>query len=172
MKKLLAIMVLMAGAWMTMAQGEEDMEKRNPKAKEKIQAARIALISEKLKLTPAQAEKFWPIYHEFTEQRKELRKQFRQAERNPEAGKTQAEHEKALLNLSLQLKQQNVDLEKKYSERLLHVISAQQLLTLPKAEEEFRKMLIQRLQDKQELRGQRRENMRNRLEERQNEKNN
>lgn len=172
MKKLLAIMVLMGGTWMALAQDDADLEKQNPKAQEKIQAARIALISEKLKLTPAQAEKFWPIYREFTEQRMELRKQFRQAERNPDAGKTQADREKALLNLSLQLKQQNVDLEKKYSERLLNIISAQQLLTLPKAEEEFRRMLIQRLQDRQELRDQRRENMRNRLEQRQREKNN
>ncbi len=172
MKQLLALLIMMASAWATFAQEDTDLEKQNPKAQEKIQAARIALISEKLKLTPAQAEKFWPIYREFSEQRMELRKQFRQAERNPEAGKTQAEREKALLNLSLQLKQQNVDLEKKYSDRLLNIISAQQLLTLPKAEEEFRRMLIQRLQDRQEMREQRKENMRNRLEQRQREKNN
>jgi hypothetical protein len=43
---------------------------------------------------------------------------------------------------------------------------------VPNAEEEFRRMLIQRLQDRQELRDQRRENMRNRLEQRQREKNN
>lgn len=172
MKKLLVIGAVLINSLLVLAQGEPDLEKQDPKAREKIQAARIALISEKLKLTPAQAEKFWPIYREFSEQRMELRKQFRQAERNPEAGKTQAEREKALLNLGLQLKQQNVDLEKKYSERLLNIISTQQLLTLPKAEEEFRRMLIQRLQDRQELRDQRRENMRNRLEQRQREKNN
>jgi hypothetical protein len=66
-------------------------------------------------------------------------------------------------------------LEKNYSERLLKVISAQQLLTLPKAEEEFRRMLLQRLQDREDLREMKRENrenIRNRLEQRAREKNN
>jgi len=55
------------------------------------------------------------------------------------------------------------------------VISAQQLLTLPKAEEEFRRMLLQRLQDREDLREMKRENrenIRNRLEQRAREKNN
>jgi hypothetical protein len=55
---------------------------------------------------------------------------------------------------------------------LLNVISAQQLLALPKAEKEFTRMLMQRLQDRQEMREQRREIMKNRIEQRQREKNN
>ena len=154
---------------------ENPIEKQDPKNLEKIQAARIALISEKLKLTPAQAEKFWPVYREFTENRMELRKQFRDAERNQDVAKPKADRDQELLKLGLQLKQQNVDLEKNYSERLLKVISAQQLLTLPKAEEEFRRMLLQRLQDREDMREMRkesRENIRNKLEQRAREKNN
>ena len=154
---------------------ENPVEKQDPKNLEKIQAARIALISEKLKLTPAQAEKFWPVYREFTENRMELRKQFRDAERNQDATKPKADRDQELLKLGLHLKQQNVDLEKNYSDRLLKVISAQQLLTLPKAEEEFRRMLLQRLQDREDMREMRREsreNVRNKLEQRAREKNN
>jgi hypothetical protein len=33
-------------------------------ARQKIESARIALITERLGLTPEQAEKFWPIYNE------------------------------------------------------------------------------------------------------------
>lgn len=168
MKKILIIGLVLLNGFRALAQEDPELDKQDSKAQEKIQAARIALISEKLKLTPAQAEKFWPIYREFTEQRKELRKQFRQAERNPDPSKTQAEREQALLKLSLQLKQQNLDLEKKYSERLLNVISAQQLLALPKAEEQFRRELMRRIQERQEIRGQRR----NRLEQREQGKNN
>ncbi len=158
-----------------LAAQENPVEKQNPKNLEKIQAARIALISEKLKLTPAQAEKFWPVYREFTENRMELRKQFRDAERNQDVTKPKADRDQELLRLGFQLKQQNVDLEKNYSERLLKVISAQQLLTLPKAEEEFRRMLLQRLQDREDMREMRkesRENIRNKLEQRAREKNN
>ena len=41
----------------------------SPEARRKIQAARIALISERLGLTPEQAEKFWPVYREFSQKR-------------------------------------------------------------------------------------------------------
>ncbi|MFM7487321.1 MAG: Spy/CpxP family protein refolding chaperone [Cytophagales bacterium] len=171
MNKLLIWIIMMGLAYPLFSQ-DTDLDRQDPKARDKIQAARIALISEKLKLTPAQAEKFWPIYREFTEQRADLRKQFREAERNQDVNKTKADREQRLIRLGLELKQQNVDLEKKYSERLLNVISAQQLLTLPKAEQEFTRILMQRLQERQEMREQRQEMMKNRMEQRQREKNN
>jgi hypothetical protein len=175
MKKILLYTLFLAGSLSVGAQESETQEKQDPKNREKINAARIALISEKLKLTPAQAEKFWPVYREFTEQRMALRKQFREAEQHQDAAKPKADRDQELIKLGLQLKQQNLDLEKNYSDRLLKVISAQQLLTLPKAEEEFRRMLLQRLQDRQDMRDMRRENrdnIRNKLEQRAREKNN
>ena len=171
MRKLLVWLMMMGAAYTTFGQ-DPDLDKQDPKVREKIQSARIALISEKLKLTPAQAEKFWPIYREFAEQRAELRKQFREAERTQDPNKTKADREQRLIRLGLELKQQNVDLEKKFSERLLNVISAQQLLTLPKAEQEFTRILMQRLQERQEMREQRQEMIKNRMEQRQREKNN
>jgi hypothetical protein len=171
MKKLFILIVALVSNFVIHGQ-ETELDRQDPKVREKILAARIALISEKLNLTPSQAEKFWPIYREFAEQRADLRKQFRDAERNQDVNKTKADREQALIKLGLELKQKNVDLEKMYSERLLNVISAQQLLALPKAEKEFTRMLMQRLQDRQEIREQRREIMKNRIEQRQREKNN
>jgi hypothetical protein len=178
MKKLLLYITLLASSLGVIAQDnvpDKAQEKQDLKNKDKINAARIALISEKLKLTPAQAEKFWPVYREFTEHRMELRKQFREAERNQDATKPKADRDQELIKLGHQLKQQNLDLEKNYSDRLLKVISAQQLLTLPKAEEEFRRLLLQRLQDREDMRELRRENRDNarlKLEQRAREKNN
>lgn len=171
-KRLIPILFFMCALT---AMAQDTPEKQDPKTLEKINAARIALISEKLKLTPEQAEKFWPIYREFTEHRMELRKQLREAERTQDPSKPKPERDQELVKLALHLKQQNVDLEKNYSERLLKVISAQQLLTLPKAEEEFRRMLLQRLQEREDLREMRRENrenLRQKLEQRTREKNN
>jgi hypothetical protein len=175
MKRLLVFTLFLISAIAGFSQDTDATEKVDPKNREKFNAARIALISEKLKLTPEQAEKFWPVYREFTENRMALRKQFREAERNQDPSKPKNDRDQELIKLGHLLKQQNLDLEKKYSDRLLKVISAQQLLTLPKAEEEFRKMLLQRLQDRQDLRDQRketRENIRHKLEQRGREKNN
>jgi hypothetical protein len=175
MKRLFLYALLLVGTWSAHAQDVSVPENQDQKTVDKINAARIALISEKLKLTPAQAEKFWPVYREFTEQRMALRKQFRDAERHQDANKTKADRDQELIKLGHQLKQQNLDLEKSYSDRLLKVISPDQLLTLPKAEQEFRKMLLQRIQDRQDMRDQRRENrdnIRNKLEQRARDKNN
>ncbi|NOS92233.1 MAG: hypothetical protein HOP30_09950 [Cyclobacteriaceae bacterium] len=175
MNKLLIPILFLMCALTSVAQDDLPQEKQDPKNLEKIQAARIALISEKLKLTPEQAEKFWPIYREFTEHRMELRRQLRDAERTQDPSKPKPERDQELIKLALQLKQQNVDLEKNYSERLLKVISARQLLTLPKAEEEFRRMLLQRMQEREdlkEMRRENRENLRQKLEQRSREKNN
>jgi hypothetical protein len=169
MKKLIIYILFLASIEQIVAQDALDDEKQQPKNIEKINAARIALISEKLQLTPEQAEKFWPIYREFREQRQELRNKYRSAERTQDIAKPKAERDQELIQLGFELKQQIIDLEKKYSERLLKVISAQQLLALPKAEEEFRRMLLQRLQDRKDMREMRmeqRENRRNRLEQR------
>ncbi|MCE2994772.1 MAG: hypothetical protein ACK5RG_09595 [Cyclobacteriaceae bacterium] len=174
MKRLLTTILICVSLIGVSAQ-DNPTEKQDPKTLEVINRTRIALISEKLKLTPEQAEKFWPIYREFTEHRMELRKQLREAERTQDPAKPKPERDQELIKLALQLKQQNVDLEKNYSERLLKVISAQQLLTLPKAEEEFRRMLLQRLQEREDLREMRRENrenLRQKLEQRTREKNN
>lgn len=175
MKKLLIYAFFLLGTLNVYSQDASIPENQDPKMAEKINAARIALISEKLKLTPAQAEKFWPVYREFTEQRMALRKQLRDAERHQDPAKAKTDRDQELIKLGHLLKQQNLDLEKTYSDRLLKVISAEQLLTLPKAEQEFRKMLLQRIQDRQDLREQRREsrdNIRNKLEQRAREKNN
>jgi hypothetical protein len=37
----------------------------NGQRQEKIQALKIAFITQKLKLTPAEAEKFWPVYNQY-----------------------------------------------------------------------------------------------------------
>ena len=134
---------------------------RDPKAREKIEAARIAVITNKLGLTPEQAEKFWPIYREFTEKRQEMRKEFKSEQDKAGTAGLSPEQQQKLVDLGLQLKQRELDLEKNYSGRLLKVISADQMLRLRPAEKEFQRMLVQQLQQRRAMQ-ERRENLRDR----------
>src|SRR6478735_12646756 len=113
MKKIIIILVGFFIAASAFAQDEEPVVK-DPKAQEKIKAARIAFITERLGLTPAEAEKFWPVYREFSLKREELRKQFRENRKNPDPNKTVEQNEKDALELGLNLKQRELDLEKEY----------------------------------------------------------
>ena len=48
------------------------------KRKEKVEALKRSFYSEKLELTPAEAEKFWPIYNEFAKKEQEMKKASRE----------------------------------------------------------------------------------------------
>ena len=148
MKKIayiLLLMLIISPAW-----SQTDSPPRpDPKAQEKIKAARITFITERLGLTPAEAERFWPIYREFSMKREELRLQFDQARKTADPVKPQEQHEKELIELGLQLKQRELDLEKEYSGRILNVLPAQKLMALKTAEDDFRRLLIQQIQQRQ-----------------------
>jgi hypothetical protein len=136
-----------------MAQDEE-MPVRDPKSMEKIKAARIAYITEKLGLTPAEAEKFWPIYNEFDKKREEIKLEARLARKNPDPAKSEEENQKAAIAKQHEFRQKELDLEKDYSNKLLNVVSAQKVMTLPKTERDFRTILLRRMQQQQALKEQ------------------
>jgi hypothetical protein len=151
------IITLLVGLFMMGAvfAQEEEPVKPDQNAQEKIKAARIAFITERLGLTPAEAEKFWPVYREFSVKRDELRQQYRENRKNPDPKKTPEENEKESLELGLKLKQHELDLEKEYSGKLLNVVPAQKVMALRKAETDFRRILIDQIQKRQTLQQQR-----------------
>jgi hypothetical protein len=118
----------------------------------KVEAARIALITERLELTPEQAEKFWPVYREYVAKRQELRREYMAARRNVNGKEISEEESRKLLEKGLQLKERQVALDKTYSERLNNVITNRQILQLRRAEEDFRQMLLERLERRRDAR--------------------
>lgn len=138
---------------------DEEVTLQDPKARERIEAARIGLISERLGLTPEQAERFWPIYREFNQKRSEMIGEFRTAQREAGPNANDPEKQKELVELGLKIKQRQLDLEKDYSRRMMDVISAQQVLSLRNAEKEFQRMILNQLQQRRDMQ-QRKENLR------------
>jgi hypothetical protein len=170
MKKLIYIFIACWIGVTVQAQDADEAPQQNANAKEKIQAARIGLITQRLGLTPEQAEKFWPIYNEFTQKRTDLRQQYKSAERNINPNNPDPKQQQALVDLGFKIKQDELTLEKAYYGRLTSVISAQQMLNLHQAERDFRNIIINMLNNRR-LQQQRKENFRDknmRLRERKN----
>jgi hypothetical protein len=159
-KIIIIVFILLTGKY-AFGQDETEPIQKDPKAMEKIQALRTAYISERLNLTPEQAEKFWPIYHEFTQERAKLRQEFKAAQRTVTTDNQDPKTQQNLVNLGLEIKQKELNLEKDYSGRLLNVINAQQVMSLRKAEQGFRELLINQLQQRRTMQ-QRKENFRDR----------
>ncbi len=120
-------------------------------ANAKIEAARIALITERLNLTPDQAEKFWPIYKEYTNKRRDINQQFRSQVGNVDPNSVSDEEAKKLVQMQLEKKQQELNLEKQYSERILNVISTRQMVSLRKAEQDFKILLMEKIKQRQQM---------------------
>ena len=149
MKQLITISVIMISCY-------THTQSQNREAREKIQAARIALITERLELTPDQAEKFWPIYNEYNDKRKDLARQYKAEKDNLDMNTASEQEKKELLDLGLEIKEKSIALEKEYSDLLLEVISADQIIALRKAESDFRKMVLEQLQKRRNERQERR----------------
>lgn len=117
---------------------------------QKIENAKIGLITNRLNLTPEQSQQFWPVYNEFDDRKKEIRKQMRKLV--VETNTLTTPDEKILANIkeTLNLQQKEVDLEREYMNKFLKVVNVRQLAELYKAEQMFTQMLIQRLNRKQQ----------------------
>lgn len=98
--------------------------------KEKVEALKIAFISEKLSLTPDQAQKFWPTYNQFNDEMKTLRQTYKPS---PES--------KLTADQTIEFDQKKLDLKKKYKVQFETILGKEKVNTLYNLEEEFRQKM-------------------------------
>ncbi|MEY3678414.1 MAG: hypothetical protein RI924_555 [Bacteroidota bacterium] len=110
---------------------------------EKLEAAKIGFLTQKLDLSTKEAEKFWPVYNQYQKEMREVAKE-RMAKRRAE---DQASAEERL-NEQLEAESRVLDLRKKYTREFNKVISTEKVLRLFEAEKQFRQELIKRMQER------------------------
>lgn len=122
------------------ARAQDDLSGR-----EKIESAKIGMITNRLNLTTDQAPQFWAIYNEYNGKKQELNRRVRQLNNEPSRNNLNNDQ---LLNGLREVnatKQKIADLDDEYMSRFLKVISPAQLAELYKTEQVFNKMLLQQL---------------------------
>ncbi|RSK43549.1 hypothetical protein [Hymenobacter perfusus] len=124
----------------THAQGGQRRQERLSQ----LENARIAYLTEQVALTPDQAQKFWPLYNEFTAKRRDLSRRLRQLRPANTDGLSDQQIRESL-NQSFVLRQQEITLEKEYFERFQRVISVRQVGRLALAERQFTKEVLKRV---------------------------
>ena len=145
MKKLLIIVFVFVFA-ATIAQAQNN----NRSAQEKLEAARIALITERLSLSPQQAQTFWPLYNEYAEQRRQIQREYRSSRQGLDINSLTEDQQRSLIKGRMEEKQRQLNLENQYAEQLMGVINARQMMSLKKAEDDFRSMIIRRIEQRQQ----------------------
>jgi hypothetical protein len=118
--------------------------------KEKLKAHKIAFITDRLQLTPAEAEKFWPVYNEHEAFMQSLQKDFRKAHPfEPEDIETMKDSEaNALIEDHIRHEQQMLDQRKAFLAKLQGVIPPKKILMLMEAEKDFRVEVVKRVSGK------------------------
>ena len=112
-----------------------------PGKQDKIEALKVSFITEKVNLTPNEAQSFWPLYNEYNDKIRFARKNFRQQYNNVSDFKTDKEADD-YLNAEMKLRQTEVDLQKEYFDKFKKILGSKKTGLLKKAEEEFKKEII------------------------------
>ena len=115
--------------------------------RDKVEALRVAFIGKKLELTTNETEKFWPVYNEYNDKVKALRKNVRQNFKKGVDNLSEKELED-LYQLEVKSKQAEAELHKTYSDKIKAIIGTKKTLKLHIAEDEFKKEIIKTIQDK------------------------
>jgi len=119
---------------------------------DKLKSLKTAFITEELNLTPSEAEKFWPIYNAHEGKMEELRKKERQeifqSLRGERLETLSDEQANVLIERGLKLKEQEFELNKELIKNLKGVIPSKKILMLKRAEQEFKRFLINKVKDR------------------------
>lgn len=147
MKKLLtlaaALLVIGASAF---AQGQPDQKKHHKVNRE---AEKIGFITQKLDLTPEEAQAFWPVYNQYAKEAKECQKAVRQARKALRPGKDEPayteDQAKDAINAFIKAVDAENALLAKYNPKFLKVLPAPKVAKLYVAEEQYRAKMLKDL---------------------------
>lgn len=112
-------------------------------ARERIESQRVGFITQRLRLTPDEATKFWPVYNEYRYALKDLRDDFER----PDLETISEDEASKLIDRHMQQEQRKLDLKRTLLTKLRGIISPGKILQLHVAENAFNRELLRRAQE-------------------------
>ena len=144
MKKLFGILFIVltttSAGWAQPGMPRERMER--------IHAAKMAYITDRLRLSSEQSGNFIPLYNEYERELRGIRQSFFKKYKGTKPDEADDATSRQFVDDDLDYQQQVIELKRRYNDRFLKVISPQQLSDLYKAEREFRQILMKRLEQR------------------------
>ncbi|MFV0522546.1 MAG: hypothetical protein ACK5MI_09020 [Mangrovibacterium sp.] len=139
MKKIVILLVIMLTGTIVSAQ-----RKPTPEQIEQFKSQKVSYMTDKLSLTPEEAQRFWPIYNEFDEARWKMHEQRRKMEqqlRDDYAKMTEKDFQHINTEMN-DLAQKDLDLNLKYNAKFLQVLPAKKVVLIAPVENDFRFRMI------------------------------
>jgi len=115
--------------------------------RKKIESQKIAFITKALDLSSEEAQVFWPVYNDFSDEMKTIRKKRREVFSKARKNRSSLTEKEIgiIIDERLKMEQETLDLKVKYNKEFQEVISNKQISALYHAEEEFKKELLHRI---------------------------
>ena len=117
---------------------------------DKVEALKIAFLTDKLELTSKEAQTFWPLYNEYNSKMEKLRKSKKSdfdELKNKGENLTDKELE-TFINEVFNSKQKELDLQKEYYEKYAKVLPIKKVALLYQAENQFKRELLRKIKEK------------------------
>lgn len=125
-------MILLLGCFTVAVKAQDAEPDLSDKKQQDIEALKVAFVSRELELTPDEAQKFWPVYNQYSKELNGLVK----------GNDDILDRDEKVLNL-----------RKRYKDQFTKILGPQRMNRMYGAEGRFRKLLIKALQRQQMKRG-------------------
>ena len=122
-------------------------QKQGGDRKNRMESYRIAYLTEKLDLSPEEAQRFWPIYNKFRDELKEIRKDAKGQKAIQDMTDSEAEN---AINGNFEREEKVSALKKEYVKKLKGVIPSKKIAKLQQVEQDFKKEVLQRMKDRRQ----------------------
>ena len=120
---------------------------------DKMRAEKVAYLTAAMDLTPAEAEKLWPVYNDMEKARREAFRKVMMAYDALKKGISENRPESelsVLLNRYVEAMKTSRDVEARFTPQLTRIVSVEKVGKLFIGEEEFRRMQIGRWNEKKD----------------------
>ena len=112
--------------------------------KDKVKAQRAAYITQQLDLTEDESQKFWPIYNTYQSELEKVRSSIELKTNDPITDK-EAED---MMYAILENRTKEIEIQKKYIQKLKSAISSRKIAKLFRVEREFKEKVISHIRDR------------------------
>lgn len=119
---------------------QPNAEQNGESRKERVEALRVAYITNRLNLTSEEAQKFWPIFNQYKSDLRTLRHNF-----HPKDAEVPLTADQ-----QLEFDQKKLDLKKKYKPQFESAIGKDKVNLLVTAEEDFKKELMRIMKNRRD----------------------
>ncbi|HKR07261.1 MAG TPA: hypothetical protein VJY62_21685 [Bacteroidia bacterium] len=125
--------------------------------KEEIEAMKVGFLTRRLNLSPEEAKTFWPVYNQFQDELEKIRTARRGEIKDAKKDFTEMNDKdvEKIVDNEIVFRQNELDIMKKYHSQFKQVLPIKKVAILYRTEEEFKRELLKKIQERRGERGDR-----------------